>query len=188
MPTGPQAEVGLADPTGSSLEGQLASCPLPQFPRASPLPCACWALLPGQPMALCVTSPAGGWSGGQLGWGMDTLPSPLKGPGPQSRAAHRGEEVRELCPRPWASCLTAHRALKAWALGHQRPREAHGIELSVNEPEACGLHFPQLCLLQGHGWEGRELPSLHCCPMSLGGSGKPGWGIIKKTPQGGPLL
>lgn len=88
----------------------------------------------------------------------------------------RGEEAPGLCPpNPVASCLAGHRALKAAGPGTSKALEAHCIELSVNEAEACGLHSPQLRLLWG-GYQAQDGQE-GSWPGPQGTASSPGWGI-----------
>lgn len=81
---------------------------------------------------------------------MPSLPRVGTGPWIPDSPLQRGRGAR-LCPQARGFLSRRPQSTKGRrVLGHQRPREAHCIELSVNEPEACGLHFPQLPL----PWEG----------------------------------
>lgn len=94
-------------------------------------------------------------------------PSPLEGTGPgvPDSPLQRGGGATALPLKPCGFLFRSPQSTKGrQVLVHQRPREAHCIELSVNEPEACGLHFPQLRLL----WEG-SWDSPHLCPLPLRG-------------------
>ena len=108
-------------------------------------------------------------------WCRTASPSPSEGTGPgvPDSPLQRGGGATALPLKPCGFLFRSPQSTKGrQVLVHQRPREAHCIELSVNEPEACGLHFPQLRLLWEGSWDGP-----HLCPLPLRGQqGAQGWG------------
>lgn len=119
---------------------------------------------------------------------------PQRGLAPGSlTACCRGEEAPAQPPNPAASCLAAHKALKASGPGTSKAWEAHCVELSVSEAEACGLHFhraacPPACCSQGWGehragggWGARRNWPPPLPPLAWEGQHTP-------TPPGEPTL
>lgn len=123
-----------------------------------------------------------------------SLPSPGRRLAPGSPTTHRrGAEAPSSALNHGFRPCSPQGTKGQQVLGHQRPREAHCIELSINEPEACGLHFPQLPCpgraagLGQAGPAGAQEPARRAPLRPLAPGGRPGRGI-KKPCNADPIL